>query len=298
MKKTLISATLAVLLAGNLAFGEVNKTNAQISKDVAKTALTNATNKANKNKSDVKVVKEAVNAIKLTQEALIDLSKNKKDDAIKKIEDALGKLEVILQNPKAPALIPLDAKVAVYEYRGSNDSITNAIISSIALLQNKRVQAAREIVSTLRDEIDFITVNLPMASYPAALKLAAKKLHENKVDEAKAILATALNTFVQVDVVTPIGILEAQELIKAASKVAKKDKKLALSHLEAAKEALRRDELLGYTSKSDTTYKMLRDEINKVQKEIRGKNKAEKLFEELINKIKEFKDKAAKTIKG
>jgi len=298
MKKTLISTTLAILLSANLVYADGNITNAQKSQNVSHSALTKATNKANKSKDGVKLGQEALNAVKLTQDALIALNKNNKDEAIKKIEDALGKLEVILQNPKAPALIPLKASVAVNEFKGSNSDIENAVISSIALLQNHRVQAARHITQALQDEIDFTTVNLPMVSYPAALKLAAKKLHENKVDEAKAILATTLRTFVEVTEVTPIGIIEAQDLISAASKVAKKDKKLALSHLDAAKNALKRDELLGYTSRSDTTYKMLNEAINKVQKEIKGKNKAEKLFEDLINKLKEFKDKAVKSIKG
>jgi len=116
------------------------------------------------------------------------------------------------------------------------------------------------------------------------------------VAQAKAVIATALNTFVEVDVVTPIGILQAQELIAAAAQVAKSDKELALAHLEAAKAALKKAEALGYTSTSDTTYQMLNDAINQIEKEVRGKNKAEKLFEELIAKLKEFKEKAVKSI--
>jgi hypothetical protein len=247
-------------------------------------------------RDDVKVVQEAVDAVALTQEVLIALDRNKKEEAIKKLEKAIGKLEVVMSNPKAPALIPLSASVVVSEFPGSAYDVENAVITSIALLQHKRVQDARLIVQALKDEIDFVTVNLPLASYPAALKLAAKFLHEDKTAEAKAVIATALNTFVEVDVVTPIGILQAQELIDAASKVAKQDKKLALAHLAAAKAALKKAEALGYTSRSDTTYQMLNDAITAIEKEVRGKNKAEKLFEDLIAKLKEFKEKAVKSI--
>ncbi len=294
MKKLLLSSIVALSLVGNSLYAL--DTNAS-SKSVSSNALKVATNKANKQKNDVKLVKEAIESIKYVAQTIKNIDEKKKDEAIKSLEKAIGKIEVVLSNPKAPALLPIDARVKVAEYLGDARSAENAVITSVALLSNKRVQEARKIVTALVDEIDFTTINLPLASYPSALKLAAKALHDGKLDEAKHILVTTLNTFVSVTTVTPIGILEAQELIVAASKVAKENKELALSHLAAAKAALKKDEALGYTSESDTTYKMLNEAIKKVEKEVRGKNKAEKLFEDLINKIKEFKEKALKTIK-
>ncbi len=309
MKKFLSIATATALLTvGAYAKkDEANATkNASVKKEVvnsqksSKMVSADAVKKAKANaishKGDVKIIQEAVDAVRITQEAVIAIDKKDKEGAIKKIEKALGKLEVVMSNPKAPALLPLDARVVVSQYLGTLDDIERAIITSVALLTHRKVQDARVIVSSLKDEIDFITLNMPLASYPAALKLAAKFLHENKLNEAKAVLLQALNTFVEVSVVTPIGIVQAEELIMAASKVAQTDKKLALSHLDAAKIALRRAEALGYTSRSDTTYKMLKDAINKLEDEIKGKNKSAKLFKELLEKIKEFKEKAIKTI--
>jgi len=294
MKKLLLSSIVALSLLGSSAYAlDANAS----SKSVSANAVKVAKSSVNKQKDDVKIVKEAVESIALVAETIKNIDANKKDEAIKSLEKAIGKIEVVLSNPKAPALIPIDAKVVVAEFLGTAYTAQNAVITSIALLQNNRVQDARKIVQTLIDEIDFTTINLPLASYPGALKLAAKHLQDNKLAEAKQVLVTTLNTFVQITTITPIGILEAQELIVAASKIAKENKELALSHLAAAKEALKRSEALGYTSYSDTTYKMLNEEIRKVEKEIKGKNKAEKLFEELINKIKEFKEKALKTSK-
>ncbi len=298
MKKILISTTLATLLSTSLVFAEANNTKTLTANAVTTKAVNVAKDNAQKKKDALNIAKEAVNAVALTQKALIDLSKKDTKAAIKDIEDAIGKLEVILANPKAPALIPIDAKVLAKEYHGNSDDISTALISTIALLQNNKIQEARVLLDTLQDEVDFTTVNLPMASYPAALKLAAKYLHEGKVDEAKAVLATTIHTFVSITSVTPISILKAQALIIEASKIAKKDKEKALKYLAEAKEDLKKAELLGYTSRSDTTYKMLKDSIKKVEKEIKGKNKAEKLFEDLINKMKEFKEKAVKSIKG
>ena len=295
MKKLLLSSVVALALLGSGLQAAEKK--AADSQAVTATAIRHAKSNAMTAKGDVKIVKEAVEAVKLTQQVLMQLDQKKKDEAIKTLEKAIGKMEVVMSNPKAPALIPLDASVVVSTFAGTAYDVQNAVITSIALLQHQRVQDARLIVQTLKDEVDLITINMPLASYPAALKLAAKFLHENKIDQARKVLATALNTFIEVDLVTPLGILEAQDLIAAASKAAKTDKKLALAHLEAAKAALKKAEALGYTSTSDTTYKMLNEEINKVEKEIRGANKSEGLFKELIEKLKEFADKAVKSVR-
>ena len=293
MRKVLLSSLVALSLLGTQAVAlEANAS----TKAVSASAVTKAKKAAQTKSSEVKVVKEAVESVKLVSEVLAALDANQKDKAIKLLEKAIGKIEVVLSNPKAPALIPIDSKVIVQQFVGTAYDAQNAVITSIALLEKQRVQDARRIVTALVDEIDLITVNLPLATYPLALKEAAKYLHDNKIDEAKRVLAATLHTFVNVTVVTPIGILEAETLIEAASKIAKTDKKLALSHLAQAKAALKRAEALGYTSRSDVTYKMLNEAIAKVEKEIKGENKPAKLFKELLEKLKDFKEKALKTI--
>ncbi len=294
MKKTLLSSLVAISLLGTNAFALDAKAS---TKSVTASAISKAKKDANNKKDGVKVIKEAVESIKLVTNVLVALNKNDTNTAKKELEKAIGKIEVVLSNPKAPALIPVDSKVIVQEFVGTAYDAQNAVITTEAMLKNKRVQDARHILSALVDEIDVSTTNLPLATYPAALKQAAKYLQEGKTEDAKRVLLATLNTFVTVTDVTPIGILEAETLINAASKIAKTDKKLALSHLEQAKADLKRDEALGYTSTSDTTYKVLNDAISNVEKEIKGKNKAEKLFEDLKAKLKEFKEKALKTFK-
>ncbi len=289
MKKVLLSFVAAGLLVSG-AFAS-SATKAESNK-----AVSEAKAKIVKEQKEVKIVKEAVEAVALTNKVLSELDKGNKDQAIKDLEKAIGKLEVVLSAPNAPALIPIDSAIEVVDFPGSLQDIKTALISAKALLAENRVQEARRILDTLRSEIVLKVVNLPLASYPAALKLAAKFLHENRIDEAKNVLNQALATFVEVDVVTPIPLLQAIHLVEVAKDAAKKDKQKALDMLKSAKMALKKAQLLGYTSDADTTYKMLEDEIEKVEKEVRGKNSAEKLFEDLIQKLKEFKEKAIKTI--
>jgi tetratricopeptide (TPR) repeat protein len=287
MKKALISLAAAALLCTTPMMAE---TSAQVSAGAVKSAKSAAQNK------QLQVVQEAVDAIALTQKVLVDLDKNDVEAAKKDLEKAIGKLEVVLAHKDAPALLPIDSAITATEYVGDVESVEKALAEVKKLLAVGRVQEARRLLNTLQSEIDVITVSLPLVSYPQALKLAAKYLADNKVKEARDVLEMALGTMVQDEIVIPLPILKAQALIEAASKIAKEDKTQALAHLEAARNELKLAKALGYTSRSDTTYKMLDDAIEAVEKEIKGPNKAEKLFEELMAKLKEFKEKALKSI--
>ena len=292
MRKVILSTVVAALLAGS------NLLASEATKATSNKAVSEAKAKIEKENKEVKIFKEAVDAVALTNKVIEELNNGKKDEAIKTLEKAIGKLEVVMAAPNAPALIPIDSGVEIYNFTGSLKDIQTALITAKALLKENKVQEARRILDTLRSEIVLKTVNLPLASYPSALKLAAKFLHENRVDEAKNVLAQALMTFVTVEVVTPIPLLQAQALIAKAEKLAKENKKdKALDNLKVAKEDLKIAEALGYTSESDTTYKMLEDSIEKIEKEIKGENKPGKLFEELKNKLEEFKEKAVKIFK-
>ncbi len=282
MKKLLLSVATAALLCST---GVMAKTSAEVSKQAVSTAKTEAKDKS------VHVVKEAVEAVVLTQKVLVDLDKNDTKSAIKDLEAATGKLEVALAAEHAPKFLPIDTAITAVEYLGDVKEIKRNIDTVKDLIDDGKIQEARKLLTTLQSEIDVTTVNLPVSSYPDALKLAAKYLHDNKPEQAKAVLVAALNTMVEETIVIPIPVLKADALIVAASKIAKEDKEQALKHLAQAKVELEKAKVLGYTSKSDVTYKALRKAIEKTEKEIKGKNKAEKLFEDLINKIKSFKEK-------
>ncbi len=284
IKKVLLSAVTATLLTTGLL--------AQTSAEVKDSALKSAKIKAEN--SQVKIVKEALNSVLLTRKVFDDLDKRDVKLAIKDLEEAIGKLEVILTHKDTPMLLPIDSSMSAVEYVGSVDELKKSIEAAKELLDDGKVQEARKILAGLQSEIDIVSVNLPLASYPDALKLAAKYLHNNNIEGAKAVLAAALNTMVQEVVVIPIPLLKAEALINAASAVSKKDKNQAIKHLNAAKEELKIAQTLGYVSESDVTYQALNDKIDEIEKEIKGKNEVAKLFEELKKKIKNFKDKIAK----
>ena len=289
MKQFLLSAITASLLLGTTAFAAEQASKDATVKQVHKVAVNNATEDAKNTQK--KLVDEAIDSLEFAQDALLALDKKDAKQATEKIEKAIGKLEVILSAKDAPKFLPINNVVKVQEFMGTSKDIDIAVETAKDLLSEGKVQQARALILPLVSEIDITTVSLPLVSYPDALKLAAKYIHDEKLDKAKEVLGIALSTFAEVTHIVPIPLFESTELINSASRIAKEDKERALKYLDAASDALDIAEKLGYVSKSTTSYNVLHEEIKKVQKEIKGKNEAEKFFDSLSEKLKDFKIK-------
>jgi len=283
MKKILTSIVAAGLLATNSFAADATANN--INKNAVIKAEQNA-------QSQNQLVKEAINAIRYTQDALIYINSNKLAKAKESIKKAIGDLSDVLNRPNAPYLLPIDINIEAYEFKGDINTVSKTISEAKLLIIENKLPQAREILNTLRDEIVIKTTNLPLATYPAALNLALKYINEGKIKEAKDVLVMALSTLVEVDTIIPIPLIRAQALVQEASKIVKTNRVEAIKVLEEAKYQLKLAEILGYTSKSSTTYKELKNDIEKIEKEIKAHHKTASLFERLIEKLKEFKEKA------
>ena len=291
MKKTLLSTLVSTLLLSSLATADEHKN--LTSQEVSAKATQTATTKVKDNR--VKLVQEALESLKFSAKAVDELNKNKTDEAKKSIELALGKLESILASEHTPKLLPIENQIVIKNFVGTSDDVKKVLAEVKTLLSLGKVQEAGELLISLQSEIDITTVSLPLASYPDALKLASKYLIEKHPAKAKHVLEIALNTFAQEEQIIPIPLINSLELVAVASKIAKEDKEQALKHLALAKDDLKKAEALGYVSSSTTTYKQLDELIEKTEKEIKGPNKAEKLFKELGEKLSEFKNKILST---
>jgi len=287
MKNILLSTLLSSLLlsSGLYAKSEIKSVN-----EVRKSAVKKGTQDALANQK--KLISEAINSLQYTHDALVALDKKDTKNAEKNIEKALGKLEIILSAKDAPKFLPIDSSVTMVEYIGSKKDVKKSVDAVKDLLSDNKIQLARTLLNSLQSEIDIKITSLPLVTYPDALKLAAKYLHENQIDKAKSVLELALSTFDTTVTVIPLPLLKATDLINVSASLSKNGKKEeALKYLQAAEDELDVAEALGYVSHSDTTYKALHKAIKNVRKEIKGKNKAEKLFDELKNKLKDFKAK-------
>jgi hypothetical protein len=228
---------------------------------------------------------EAIAAVQQTERAVIALAEDRVDEALAAIEQATGKIDVLLSRNPATALIPVNVQVNVIDTAPQN-------VDDIAFLKNTAEMAmdlndlpkARTLLDFLRSEIRVRTYHLPLATYPAALQEAARLLDQKKTREAGTILLVGLNTLVVIDQVSAIPLLLAKEAINEAQTQAQRDREAARNLLEIANHELERGVELGYTP-DDSDYKGLRDEIKNLRKQLKGNEDTSSVFARLKQKL-------------
>ncbi len=284
MKKELIaSVALAALVLGVPAVQAANvatKANS-IKKEV---------NFQNKNfkvasKEIQKGLNDTLNAIKALE------NKNSKV-AKKNLEEATRYFDKALKVDSKLGLIPIQESVVAYQYDGSPKNIKDAIKIAKNMLDKNDLQFARDILAPLKDEIDITTHYIPMDIYPNTTKIATKLLAKGKNKKALMELQLGLSTIVGDQVTMPIPLLVSQDLVVYASKLDKTKKKDAAKLLTRANIELDKALLLGYATKHSSDYKSLKNKISAIQKEIKGKNRVEKLYQDVK---KDFKSLIHKT---
>jgi hypothetical protein len=216
--------------------------------------------------------KEAIGAVQETIGAVRALSESKADAALQAIEHATGKLDIVLARNPGAALVPIDLEVLIIdnvpEDWGESQIANVADVASLAI-DELDFPTARSMLRRLMSEIRVRTYQLPLATYPTALKEAARLLADQKAKDAQAVLLTALGALVLVDRITSIPLLLAREHIEQAQAAAATDKSQAQQLLEKAKKELGRSRSLGYAG-YDPEYLTLRDEISKLAKQLKS----------------------------
>ncbi len=203
------------------------------------------------------LLQDAVSALQETQNALAALDKKDGKAATDALERATGKLEIVLARNPHLALAPVDVSVVTYDVLGSVDAVNALHKSAEDALEDGRVQEARHLIEGLASESVVRVSNLPLATYPDAIKSAAVLVSQNKLDEAKVVLETALSTIVIRDVIHPLPLVRASAAIEEARKLAANQSRSAGDDakiqqlLTTAREQLRLGQALGYASKDE-----------------------------------------------
>ncbi|OAG27617.1 YfdX family protein [Thermodesulfatator autotrophicus] len=255
--------------------------------EVAKGAVKSAQKKAED--IQAKLSQDAIKAVEDTHKALVLLDQGKTDEALKVLQEAIGKLEVVLAANPDLAYVPINVSTVVVDLQASPKEIEETLKQVQKLLDEGDIQKARVLLNTLQSEIDIIIEKLPLATYPDTIKLAVKYITQGKIEEAKILLNTAISSLVQEVVVVPLPIIRAEILVKAASKAAGTEKDKAIEYLNRAEKQLKIAKLLGYVKDYEKEYRELVKQIKDLKKEIKGKNHSAKMFEELLSKFKTFR---------
>jgi hypothetical protein len=232
--------------------------------------------------------KDAQAAIDETAKAIKAISDGKASDAIAALERAAGKINILVGRNPANALIPVQLNVQVIDVAPTDVKAIKTIAKAADIAVDDRdYPAARVLLQSLVSEIRVRMSNLPLATYPIAMRDAARLLDQKKTEEAKAILQTALNTLVVIDHVTPLPVAVAQEAIKDAEAKRDSNKDEAQKLLATAKSELERAKELGYAGK-DPEYAALSNEISNVEKELKGNGDSRSAFARLKDRVASF----------
>ncbi len=200
---------------------------------------------------------DATGAIQDTQAALKHLDESKPKEAMAALERATGKLDIILARDPKLELAPAAVGVVTYDVQGGLDAVKKVRHQAEDFIADGRLQEARRLLKNLASETVISVTNIPLATYPDAIKSAVKLIDQNKKDEAKRVLQTALNTQVVTDTVIPLPVVKAQEALKSAESLAEKknrtkdDNDRLKASMDQAREHLEFAQALGYGTKKD-----------------------------------------------
>jgi len=240
------------------------------------------------------LVKEAEDVLTKTREVNVLLLNGMYDDAIKKIAEAIGKAEVVTAMKPELQLVPTNVEVATYDFVADINTVKRINDEVESLTDKGHLQAARHLLNNLASEVNIKTYYLPLATYPDALKEAAKLINEKKYDEAIIVLNTALNTIVIEEQAVALPLIRAERmLLEVDSLLAKKDTTQAIGNmLENAEYQIKFAEALGY-GKKDKEFSELYNAIKQIREELEKAEQgaAKNLVSKLREKLKNFKER-------
>ena len=236
------------------------------------------------------LLQDAVSALQETENALAALDKKDAKAATAALERATGKLEIVLARNPNLALAPVDVSVVSYDVLGSVDAVNALRKSAEDALEDGRLQEARHLIDGLASETVVRVSNLPLATYPDAIKAAAVLVAQNKLDEAKAALEAALSTIVIRDVIHPLPLTRASAAIEEARKLAANAQRGAGDEariqrlLTTAREQLRLGQALGYATKDEM--KDLLKTVDEIEDGTKNKGAATSIFDKIRERFK------------
>jgi hypothetical protein len=232
---------------------------------------------------------EAVAALSLTRKALNALEEKNVDVAQTALEKATGKLELLLSRQPDLALAPTDVVVSTRDVLTTIESIEKTKDQAEEALEDGNVQLARALLGRLASEIAIHVTNIPLLTYPDAIKKVSPLIDEGRIDEARATLAAALNTLVVTEHVIPLPFFRASAMLADAEDLSTKEnrneeenRKLS-SLVENARYQLEMAEALGYGKKED--HEQFHEQLDQIERETQGGKSGKGFFDEIKSSI-------------
>jgi hypothetical protein len=246
------------------------------------------------------IIAEAVQALDETERAVEALSDADATAALAALETATGKLELILARRPELALAPVEATVEVVEMVADAPALRDVTLAVELSLVSGRYQVARTLLRDFASETVVRVASLPMATYPDAIKEAARLIDAGEVGEAAFVLRAALGTLVVSETVYPHPLIDAEvhldaarDLAELADRTAEQNDQLAVA-LEVARLSLERAEAFGYGTDDD--FRDLYDAIREIERETRDGGSFTGLFTAVLDSLSGVISRASDTL--
>lgn len=217
-----------------------------------------------------KLVKEGVEAVMGTENALKSLNGNNTKESLHDLAEVSAKLQLISSRGNKLKLLPVSFQEETFIFPGTLNDVKVTANKAMQLIGEERLQEARGLLNELRSEIRINTVSLPLDEYPAAIQKAKTLIDSGKIEDAKKTLAELLDTLVADIEIYPLPVLSAEadlmdayELEHKTGTPKEESKKKVLQLTESAENQLKLAEALGYGDKN--TYKALYTKIQNLR---------------------------------
>jgi len=143
------------------------------------------------------LAQEAIAALEVTQNAIAAIEQGKTQEAIQAMERATGKIDILVVRYPELALVPVSTQVDVIDVAPLDVSAIERIRNQIKSAVNaENYPAARELLNNLMSEIRTTTLNLPLVTYPDAMKEAARLLNDGQTEQAQSVLLNMIDHLV------------------------------------------------------------------------------------------------------
>ena len=250
-------------------------------------------------KRRAELLAEATDALSGTQKAVAALEADNTEEALDALAIATGKLELILARDPSLSLAPVDVSIVERDVWTTPAAVRELRDKIVNLTDEGRLQEARRLIANLASEIVVRTANLPLLTYPDAIKLAAAQIERGEKELALRTLNTALSTLVVTEASIPLPVMRAEASVDAAralldkaggaSGLSGEQKKLVTAYLGAARTQLETAEALGY--KAGEARDELDTDIKRLEGQIAVGEDASSLFESIERQFNALKER-------
>jgi hypothetical protein len=164
-------------------------------------------------------------------------------------------------------------------------------------LKNGRLQDARALIEGLRSDVVVEVYNVPLATYPAAIKAITPLIDSGKTDAAKAGLQSALNTVLVTQHIHPLPIIRAEHMLTRAEELATTDDREDEQSeeltrlLEGTRTQLELAQVLGYGQQSD--FKGFYEQLDEIAEKTGDGKSGTGFFDVIRRTLRSFGDDSA-----